>query len=173
MSSANFTLEGTENLKEIFKEFPEGGYRTPLNAAFKDAADPVKKAMIQNLPSNLKALKRIVKFKVSRKSKGEPSLAVGFFNRQGLTFRNKRGVNWDPYTIAFWHNYGTLDWRANMFHQFKSPVRRRTKTGSMQGLKPLLFVERGWDQSKGRAQKIFEEMIDRYIMKFFEKHANK
>ena len=169
--SSNFTLTGTENLKEIFRQFPEGGYRAPLNAAFRKAADPVKRAMISNLPSNLKALKRIVKAKTSRASKGEPSLAVGFFNRQNLVFRNSRGINWDPYTIAYWHNYGTMA-RRYSGHSFITP--RKSKTSRREGgVRPLLFAEKGWEQSQSQAQKIFEEEVDREICKFYQKYAAK
>lgn len=169
MSSSRFTLTGTENLKQIFKEFPEGGYRKPINAAFRKAAAPVKAAMISNLPTNLKGLSKSIKLKSSRASKGEPSLAVGVFSNG--TYRNKRGIDWNPWIIAEWSNYGTM---ANRYsgHSFKTP--RRSKTSdSKGGIKPQLFIEKAWDQTASQAQGIFEETVDKEITKFFEQRAAK
>jgi hypothetical protein len=169
--SSNFTLTGTQELQNIFRNFPEGAYRKPLNAAFRKAALPVKQAMIRNIPPNLSGLKKAILAQTSRPSKGEPSLAVGVFNK-GM-YRNKRGINWKPWVIALWSNYGTLDWRANSFHNFSTPVRRKTSKGSMAGIQPKLFIERGWDQSKDNAQKTFEDTMDQEITRFFKKEAAK
>lgn len=169
MSSANFTLTGTENLKKIFQEFPEGGYRAPLNVAFRKAAVPVRAAIIRNLPSGLSSLSKVIKAKTSRPSKGEPSLAVGVFS-QGK-YVNRRGIAWNPWVMAYWFNYGTLAMRASG-NNFKTP--RKAKTANWKGgIKPLLFIEKAWDQSKGQAQSTFEEVVDKEITKFFEKHAAK
>lgn len=172
MSKVNVTFEGFENLKTIFEQFPERGYRIPVNRAFVKAAAPVKQAMISNLPSNLSAIRKAIKAKSSRASKGEPSLAVGVYSSGGLTYVNRRGVAWNPWVIAYWHNYGTMDWRTTLsrLHVFKTP--RKTKTANWSGgIKPGFFIERAWEQSKDEAQKVFEEVADQEILKFFEKEA--
>jgi hypothetical protein len=171
MSSANVTFTGTENLKRIFAEFPEKGYRKPLNAAFQKAAVPVKKAMISNLPSNLSSLSKAIKAKSSRASKGEPSLAVGVFSSGGKVFVNSRGVSWNPWVMALWHNYGTLGSRATGSHTFTSPIRK--KSFGRKGITAGLFIEKGWEQSKDTAQSTFEEVVDKEITKFFESLAAK
>lgn len=168
MKSAAFAIDGTENLKTIFRDLPEKGYRQPVVKAFRKAAKPVADAMARNLPSSLKALKKIIKTKAG---KGKSiTLSVGFTG--GISkFVNKRGQNWDPYQLAYWFNYGTL---ANRFsgHSFKTP--RRRKTSSYQGgIKAGLFVERAVDESMPAAQKIFETEFDKEITKFFEKNAAK
>jgi hypothetical protein len=174
VSAVSFTLTGTENLKKIFAEFPENGYRKPINAAFVKAAVPVKNAMISNLPPNLSAIKRAIKAKSSRASKGEPSLAVGVFSSGGKVFRNSRGIDWNPWTIALWHNYGTLSNRTALarLHVYATP--RKKKTADWDGgIKPKFFIERGWDSSKTEAQKVFEKVSDEEIIKFFQKNAAK
>lgn len=168
MSGANFTLEGSENLKTIFRELPEKGYRQPVIAAFRKAAKPVANAMASNLPKSLSNLKKIIKTKPGRGK--SMTLSVGFTG--GIAkFTNSRGQTWDPYQLAYWPNYGTL---ANRFaqHSFKTP--RRKKTANWQGgIKPGLFVERAVDQSMPEAQKVFESEFDKEITKFFEKYAAK
>jgi hypothetical protein len=166
--SASFTVEGMENLQRIFREFPENGYRKPVIAAFRKAAEPVKRAMIANLPGNLKSLRKAIKIKPG---KGKSmTLAVGIYARQGV-FRNSRGQDWDPYQIAYWHNYGTLANRYSQ-HSFVTP-RRKTTARFKGGIKPLLFVEKAWEESKGQAQKEFEKKADEEITKFLEKNAYK
>jgi hypothetical protein len=164
-------LQGSENLKRMLDEFPDGGFKKPVTNAFRKAAEPVRKAMISSLPSNLSQMKRIVKAKPGKKGKN-PSMAVGFFFNEGL-FRNKKGKHFDAYTILFWHNYGTLDWRANRFYNFRTPVRRKTKAGTMAGIRPGLFAEKGWDKSKGTAQRTFEESADFEMTKFLNDRALK
>lgn len=168
MSSANFTLTGTENLRKIFQELPENGYRKPIIAAFRKAAKPVASAMANGLPSNLKGLKKIIKIKPG---KGKSmTLSVGFTG--GInTYRNSRGQQWDPYQLAYWFNYGTLANRLSS-HQFKSP-RKKGSASRSGGIMPGQFVEAAWEQSKGEAQKIFETEVDKEITKFFEKNAAK
>lgn len=170
MKGANFTLEGSENLERIFREFPENGFKKPFRVGLRKAIQPVKRAMIANIPSELNGLKRAIKGVVY---KGDvPEAAVGVFSR-GIVYRNRRGVDWNPWQLALWHNYGTLDWRANIFHHFTTPLRRRTRSESMVGIRPKLFIERGWEASKGQAQKILETTVDQEITKFFEKNALK
>jgi hypothetical protein len=174
MSASNVVIEGMDNLKEIFREFPEKGYRKPLNAAFVKAAQPVKRAMIRNLPPYLQAISKAIKAKSSRASKGEPSLAVGVYSSGGKVFVNKRGIAWNPWVMAYWHNYGTLSWRTTLSRLHVFATARKRKTANWDGgIKPLFFIERGWDQSKDEALKTFETVVDQEIMKFFESKAAK
>jgi hypothetical protein len=162
------TFEGMENLQRIFRDFPEKGYRKPVIAAFRKAAEPVKRAMISNLPGNLKPLRKAVKIKPG---KGRSlTLAVGIYARQGV-YRNRKGQDWDPYQLAYWHNYGTLANR-DPEHQFKTGRRKKT-AGYRGGIRPMRFVERAWEESKGQAQKEFEVAVDKEITKWLEKEAYK
>lgn len=168
MSGANFTLTGTENLKRIFQEFPEGGYRKPVMNAFRKAAKPVAAAMASNLPASLKGLKKIIKIKPG---KGKSmTLSVGFTGGMS-TYRNSRGQDMDAYNLVNWFNYGTLANRLSS-HQFQSP-RRKVSASWSGGIKPGQFVEKAWEASKGEAQKIFEVEVDKEIVKYFEKLAAK
>jgi hypothetical protein len=168
MTGSSFTLTGTENLKRIFQEFPEGGYRKPVMASFRKAAKPVAEAMANSLPSNIKGLKKIIKITTA---KGKSLfLSVGF--KGGIsTYRNSRGQDWDPWQLVYWFNYGTLANRL-VSHQFKTP-RRKASASRSGGIRPGRFVEEAWENSKGKAQKIFEVEVDKEITKFFEKHAAK
>jgi hypothetical protein len=162
-----FTIQGIDNLKRIFADFPEKAYRKPVIAGFRKAAEPVKKAMAETLPSNLKSLRKAIKI---RPGKGRSlTLAVGFYANQGI-YRNTRGQQWDPYQLVYWHNYGTLSKRASS-HTFKMPVRK--KSAGRNGITPGLFVERAWEQAEPQVQKIFESTLETEITKFFEKEAAK
>jgi hypothetical protein len=166
--SANFTLKGTDNLIKIFREYPERGYRKPVMAGFRKAAEPVRKAMISAVPSVIDPTKKAIKIKAAKG--GALFLAVGAFSKQGL-YRNRRGQMWDPYQLLYWFNYGTL---SNRFsgHNF---VKAR-KTGSAKwrgGIMPGLFMENAWEQTQGEAQKIFEDTADREAIKFMESEAAK
>ena len=164
--SSNFELIGAENLKRIIREFPENGYIKPVKAAFRKAADPVKKAIVTNLPGSLKGLKKAVKIKPG---KGKSlTMAVGIYSGNGV-FRNTRGQDWDPYMIAYWHNYGTLSNRDRE-HSFKK--QRRSISADFQGgIRPQRFVERAWDQSKTQAQKEFEKKAVEEVDKFLKQNA--
>ena len=164
MSQETFT--GTENLKRIFKEFPEGGYRKPIITAFRKAAAPVKKAMKDNLPSAIKGAAKAIK---AVPYKGDtPELGVGVF-RKGILYQNRRGKTWNPWQLIYWHNYGTLANRSSQ-HTFLN-VRTKKSAHFKGGIKAGLFIERAWEQSKGRAQKIFDETAEKEIDKFFKKYA--
>jgi len=164
----NVEITGVENLRKIFEQFPEFGYRKPVMAGFRKAAKPVAAAMASNLPSNLKVLKRIIKIKPG---KGKSlTLSVGFTGGT-MTYRNSRGQTWDPYQLAYWFNYGTYANRLSS-HQFKTP-RRKISAMRKGGLTPGLFAEKAWEESQGKAQSEFEKEADLQIVKFFEKHALK
>jgi hypothetical protein len=174
---SSLSVEGLDNLKRMMSEFPEKGYKKPVMAAFRKAAVPVKRAMVNELPDNLKVLKRAIK--VSASKGREPQLLVGVFAGTGL-YRNSRGIGWDPYQIALWHNYGTLANRANRFHNFKKAVRtKRPKQGwepgqaMAGGLRAKLFIERAWEKSRREAQAVFERVAENEIDKFFETNALK
>jgi hypothetical protein len=164
----SFVLIGKEELDKIFRDFPEHGYRKPVIAAFRKAANPVKKEMASQLPGYLKPLKKVIKIKPG---KGKSMrLSVGFYSGQGM-YRNRRGRDWDPYMLAYWHNYGTLANR-DPSHSFKKP--RRAGTAAFKGgIRPRRFVEIAWENSKGQAQKEFEKKFDEELTKFLEKNAVK
>ena len=166
MSTSNFKLDGYENIVSIFREMPEDGYRKPVIAAFKKAAEPVKKAMISNLPSGLNPLKKVIK-SVSGKGKSMTH-AVGVYGNQGK-YVNRRGQQWDPYQLIYWHNYGTLANRS-VNHPFQNK-RRKPSDNWKGGIKPGLFVEKAWNDSRVKAQIEFEKSYDIEHTKFLEKRA--
>jgi hypothetical protein len=168
MSGANFKLDGYDNIITILREMPEDGYRKPVIAAFRKAAQPVKEAMANNLPSSLSPLKKVLK--ISPGKGKSMTLAVGFFGRQGM-YRNRRGVMWDPYMLLYWHNYGTLANRSPE-HSFQNP-RRKPSVNWKGGIGAGLFVERAVDQSMPEAEKIFESSYLTEHQKFLEKRAAK
>ena len=168
MSTSAFKLDGYENIITIFRETPENGYRKPVVAAFKKAADPVKKAMISNIPANLKALKKVVKI-VPGKGKSM-TLAVGAFGNQGK-YVNRRGQQWDPYMLLYWANYGTLSSRSSS-HSFSS-ARRKPSLNWSGGIKAGLFFEAAIASSMPAAAKLFESSYLIEHQKFLEKLAAK
>jgi hypothetical protein len=165
---SNFQLDGYGNMINIFRKMPEDGYRKPVIAAFKKAAIPVRNAMIENLPSNLKKLRRVIRIKPG---KGKSmTLAVGAYANAAM-YRNRRGINWDPYMLLYWHNYGTLSNRAAE-HSFKNPV-RKISAGRRGGIRAGLFFERAVEQSMPQAEKDFEKAYKDEHMRFLNKEAAK
>ena len=166
--SANFTLDGTENLRKIFEDMPERGYRKPIIAAFRKAADPVKRAMSARLPASLKAVKKILKIKPG---KGKSlTLAVGFFGDEGK-YINSKGTVVDAYNLVYWLNYGTLSNRDRM-HKFKTQ-RRKISASWGGGITAVNFVDRAWEDSRGQAQNNFETTFQTELEKFMLKEAKK
>lgn len=166
MKGAGFTLEGHNELKQIFRDFPEYGYRKPVMAAFRKAAKPVVSAMASNLPSELKKMKKILK---TTAGKGKSlTMSVGFKGGLGM-YQNRRGQMWDPWQLIYWFNYGTLSNRLGT-HDFKTP-RKSKSSGRKGGIKPGLFVEKAWEDSKGAAQKEFEKECELQVNKFFQERA--
>jgi hypothetical protein len=168
MSAPDFKLDGYGNIVQMFRQMPADGYRKPVVAAFRKAAEPVKKAMISNLPSSLSKLKRVIKI---QPGKGKSmTLAVGFYGRQGM-YRNSKGVLWDPYMLLYWNNYGTLSNRAPG-HSFQYP-RRRISANRRGGIRAGFFVERAVEQSMPGAIKTFESAYLEEHEKFLQKLAAK
>ena len=166
--SASFMIEGTENLKRIFAEFPEEGFRKPVNAAFRKAAKPVQSSMISSLPSSLSGLRKAIKIKSYRSEM--PLVAVGPF-KKGIMYQNRKGQSWNPYMLLYWLNYGTLANRLSG-HQF-SKARGRKSASWKGGIMPGQFIERAVSSSLPEAQKIFETEVDKEMVKFFEARALK
>jgi hypothetical protein len=163
-----FQLDGYGNVMNIFRKMPMDGYSKPIIAAFKTAAEPIKKAMINNLPANLKALKKVIKIKPG---KGKSlRLAVGPFGGQAM-YRNSRGVTWDPYMLIYWANYGTLVNR-DQGHSFQYPI-KKISINRRGGIKPGGFVEKAVNESLPKAEKIFEKTYEEEHIKFLERMANR
>jgi hypothetical protein len=166
--SASFILTGSENILRIFRDFPEMGYRKPIITGFRAASEPVRKAMISGLPSELAKLRKVIK---GKPGKGKnPSFATGAFGRQGM-YKNRRGQLWDPYQLIYWFNYGTLSKRyaGHDFVKARKPISAKWRGG----LIPGLFMERAWEQTQGEAQKIIEDTFDKEAVKFMNSYALK
>ena len=166
--NTTYSIEGMENVQRILKEYPEKGFRKAVIAGFKKAAQPVRKAMIANLPPSLSGLKKIIKVKPGRGK--SMTLSVGAFGRQAL-YRNSRGQSWDPGQLIYWFNYGTLSNREAS-HTFKTP-RKKGTADRKGGLVAGLFMEKAWAESQGETQKTFEETADKEAVKWLETQANK
>jgi len=163
-----FVLDGYDNVINILRKMPEDGYRKPVMAAFKAAAEPVKEAMINSLPPELRKLKKAIKIKPGKSKR--PSLAVGVYGRQML-YRNRRGVDWDPYMLIYWHNYGTIAGRSPL-HQFKNKVRPASlRRGG--GIRARLFIENAVAASLPKAERRFETAYAFEHHRFLEKEAAK
>lgn len=166
--SSIFKLEGTENLKRIFAEFPEEGFRKPIIAAFRKAGKPVQQAMISSLPGSISGVRKAIKIKTYKSE--SPLVAIGPF-KKGVMYQNRRGISWNPYMLLYWFNYGTLANRLSG-HAFVKARGRKT-IHYKGGIKPGEFIERAINSSLPEAAKIFETEADKEIVKFFEKNALK
>jgi hypothetical protein len=163
---STYVIKGADRFMEILKEYPEMGYKRPVMIGFRKAALPVKKAMISNLPSYIKDLKKYIKIK---QGKGKSlTMSVGSFGRQTV-YQNSKGQEWDPYQLFYWHNYGTLA-RRDPGHFFQNS-RRKTSRGWKGGITPRLFFEKAWEQSKAEAQKAFEKSVDEQVTKWLNNKA--
>lgn len=168
MSTMSFTLEGDKALTAIFKDMPVEGYQKPVKAAFKKAAQPVKRSMAGALPSKLSAIKKVLKIKAG---KGKSmTVATGFFGNAGV-YVNSRGKQWNPYMLLYWFNYGTLANR-DPGHNFLKP-RRAVSANRKGGIKPAKIVEGAWERAKGEATKVFEKSWQEEFEKFLKKRAIK
>jgi hypothetical protein len=162
--SAKFTLDGAGRMVQIFKEFPQEGFYKPVREGFKKAALPVKKAMISKLPSEIKAVKKAIIIKQSRRSL---VTNVGVYAKQGV-YVNRRGERWDPWTLAYWFNYGTYANRSPL-HSFQSPRRGRSRN-KPGGIRPEFFIEDAWEASKDMAAAELEKYWADYLVKLCNKY---
>lgn len=162
------TLEGEKEVIKIFKDLEVKGYQKPVKAAFKKAAQPVKKAMASTLPSNLKGVKKILQIKAGRGK--SLTAAVGFYGNKGV-YINSRGKAWNPYMLVYWQNYGTLANRDGQ-HKFLRP-RTNKSAHKKGGIRPLRFVERAWELSQQQANKTFEKAWQEEYEKFLKQTAKK
>lgn len=161
MSGANFTIDGTENLKRIFADLPVKGYRQPVIAAFRKSGKPIADAMKAHLPASLSGLKKIIKTKIYKSD--SPLAATGPF-RKGVEYVNSRGVKWNPYMLLYWMNYGTLANRSST-HRFVK-ARGSKSSGRLGGIKPGLFMEAAIDSAMPQAAKVFETEFQKEFEKF-------
>jgi len=164
--STNVEITGDKELGIMFRDFPENGYRKPVMAAFRKAAAPVNKAMKAAFPPHLKGLSKVIRT-VAYKG-DQPVLGVGVHGGRNK-YVNRRGQAWNPWHLIYWHSYGTLANRSAS-HIFVKP--RRQKTASRQGgIMPNDFLERAWNETSSKAEKLFEENYVIELEKYFEKHA--
>lgn len=163
--SIKYTLVGSDHILKVFREFPQEGYRKPVMMGFKKAAVPVRKAIVQAIPSRIKAVKAAVKVKPSRRGL---ILNVGVYAKNGM-YVNSRGKKWDPFQLAYWFNYGTYENRAPN-HEFVRPRNRKT-ADRKGGIKPDLYVEKAWNNSSARAKEELEKEWARQISKLCDKYG--
>ena len=165
MSSENFVLEGADRMIRIFREFPEEGFNKPVMDGFRKAALPVKKAIIAGIPSEIAEVKKAVKVKSNMRLL---VTSVGFFRNAGV-YVNRRGIKWDPFQLAYWFNYGTYANRSP-YHQFVRERSRLTRDRKG-GIKPDLFVENAWENSKDAAARELEKEWARKIQELCDKYG--
>lgn len=161
---AQFAIDGAESLNRVLEQYPEMAVRRPLLYSFRKAAVPIRRAMQSSLPSYISPVKKALAIRAAK----DLTVSVGFWAKRGI-YRNRRGQEWDPYQLVYWHNYGTLSSRASS-HTFKTP--RRKKTAAYKGgIKPRFFVETAVTASLGEAQRIFESTFDAQVTAWLEKEV--
>jgi hypothetical protein len=163
--SARFALDGAGRMIEILQEFPEQGMRKPILAGFRKAAIPVKKAMIDSIPSKISAVKKAIKIKSARRAL---VMNVGVYAKSGF-YVNRRGIKWDPYQLAYWFNYGTYANRSPG-HQFVRERGRYTKD-KPGGIRADLFIERALENSIDSAARELEVTWANEISKLCDKYG--
>jgi hypothetical protein len=165
--SVKYTLDGDGKMIEVFRKFADEGFYKPVKAGFRKAAVPVRKAMAAGVPRQISPIKKAIKVKESRR--GLVTM-VGVFAKQGV-YVNRRGKQWDPWTLANWFEYGTYANRAS-FHKFQNARKGRSRNRPG-GIKPNLFLEQAWESSKDQAaselekywEKNIEELCNKYNVK--------
>jgi hypothetical protein len=161
--TVKYTLDGDGRMIEVFRKFADEGFYKPVKAGFRKAAVPVRKAMIANIPGAISPIKKAVIIKQSRRAL---VTTVGVYAKQGV-YVNRRGQHWDPWTLAYWFEYGTYANRSPLWH-FLNPRRGRTRNRPG-GIKPDFFIERGWESSKDQAA----SELEKYWAKNIDELCNK
>ena len=161
------SIKGLAELKAIFDKYPELGWAKPCAAAFKKAAVPVRRAFEQSLPPAVSTLKKAIKVKASKQGM---FVNIGFYAGQGK-YANRRGQQWDPYQLIYWANYGTLANRAAE-HSFKTS-RRKASASWQGGIRARLFLEKAIESSLAEAKRVFDDDIEKEVLKFLNKEAKK
>lgn len=157
-------LSGEEQLFEIFEKLPEKWGKKPIMATLRKGANSVRKQIKQNFPPELKSMVRAVGVKAHRGI----SLSVGVLGKKGMATL-KDGRDYDVYFPIYWFNYGTYAERHSG-HKFK--FARKAKTANRRGgIKPQLFVEKSWEQSRGTAEQIINNELQNETVKFLKKYA--
>jgi len=166
MAKAAVTIEftGVENLQEIFNKLPSQYSKKPIQAAFRKGAAPFIKTLKSNMP---KALKKVSKAIAIKNGKGA-TISAGIQSKIiGIQLNDKN--TYDAYFPLYWSNYGTLARRDTM-HQFKNKIKAQSAK-RRGGVRPILFVERSWEQTATLAEQIIQKELVTQTEKFLQKYA--
>jgi len=160
------TLEfsGTENLQQIFNKLPAQYAKKPVQAAFRKGAAPFIKSLKSTMPPALKKVSKAIGIK---NGKG-PYISAGIQAKK-IGIKLNDGNTYDAYFPLYWSNYGTLT-RRDTSHQFKNKI-KASSSKRKGGIRPLLFVERSWEQTKQQAESIISKELVTQTEKFLQKYA--
>lgn len=157
-------ISGDDELQQIFEKMPARYAKKPVTATFRKGANEYNRALKANMPGSMSAMKKLVKVKVSKRG---ISVIAGAFANVG-TYTKSNGQQFDAFYLLYWSNYGTLANR-HPAHKFDRP-RKRISANWQGGIKPQLFAERAWEQSKDRAMDVINDEIEAETMKFLNKY---
>lgn len=166
MAKNSVTIEftGAENLQQIFNKLPGQYSKKPVQAAFRKGAAPFIKTLRSNIPPRLKKVSKAISIK---NGKGAYITAGIQSKIIGIQLNDKN--TYDAYFPLYWSNYGTLT-RRDSSHQFKNKIKDRSAK-RRGGIRPLLFVERSWEQTKQQAETIIQKELVTQTEKFLQKHS--
>ena len=158
-------IEGLDDLTAFLKEHPKELNKSAIQSLMK-GANVLKKEIVNQMPTAIKALKPIVTTKKLGKE-DNPTLLVGIFGKK-MFYVNHRGIQWDSFYLVYWNNYGTLASRDSG-HQFVFG-RRRPSTNWRGGIKPSRFFDRAvdasFDEALNTASDDLNDIIDQLATKY-------
>jgi len=165
--AAPVTIEfsGVEELQQIFEKLPEKYAKKPVTATFRKGGNIYNKTLRQNLPPRMSQLKKLIK---SKAGKGKSaSLISGAWANMG-TVTKSNGKEFDAFYILYWSNYGTLSNRQPG-HKFDR-ARRAVSSSWGGGVRPQLFAEKAWEQSKDQVETVINDELENETLKFLNKY---
>lgn len=113
------------------------------------------------------ALKKVSKAIAIKNGKGA-TISAGIQSKIiGIQLNDKN--TYDAYFPLYWSNYGTLT-RRDTTHQFKNKIKAQS-ANRRGGVRPLLFVERSWEQTKAQSEQIIQKELVTQTEKFLKKYA--
>lgn len=156
-------------VRAFFADMPNKIGSKAMVSIMRKGATAINGEIRKAMPGNIKKFKSALGAKVMRRS-DPPGITAGFMGRK-IQYVNRTGQRWDAFTLAYWHNYGTMANR-DPSHEF-SKARRPISAKRKGGIRPLHFFEKGVEAGTPTAEKKMLENADQIVIKTASKYGFK
>lgn len=155
-------LEGFDKMSFLFDNYEKEAMRV-VKSSLRKGANEVKKAQAASLPAEVKSLRSV--FKVVSVKK-ELLVLAGVFAR-GKQYVNSRGINWNPWNLIYWLNYGTY---AGRYPGHTFITARKARTASRRGgITGTAFIDKATERAMPLASQKFEKDAELNLDKLLKK----